>query len=380
MKFNELGVLPILEEALVKEKILEPTDVQSVAIPLIMQGKNVYISSETGTGKTLAYLLPLISKIDLESKELQVMVIVPTHELALQVQKQVKTLAENSGLNIRSQQLIGGASIERQKESLKAKPHLVVGSPGRIIDLIKMRKLKVHEVSTIVIDEADKLLVSDGLPDTRDIVRATLGGRQMIFVSATVMPESASEAELMAPDLVNVHANANKINQDIKHYYFVSREDEKPELLRKLINAFKPERAIVFVHRNSTAGEIARILAERKIAVAAIHGNCDRTIRKKALHDFRNGKVRVLISSDISARGLDVKDVTHIFNLDIPTKSEDYLHRAGRTARAGATGCSVLLMTHPETSFIHRYKRDLKIEIAQARTEYGEIIVEERTV
>ncbi len=373
MKFSELAILPALETALAKEDIVEPTPIQEKAAPFIFDGNDVYISSETGTGKTLAYLLPLVSKLDAGLKDLQVIIVTPTHELASQIQDQLIRLSQNSGLGLRSQLLIGSASTKRQLEKLKKKPHVVVGSAGRILELVKMKKLKVHAVKTMVIDEADKMLFGESLDVIENIISSMLKGRQMIFVSATNQAESNKVATSMCPDMVEVYSNSNQVIGDIEHIYFTAHENDKLKLLCKVIYACAPERAIVFAHRNETAKRIARKLEEHKMAVGEIHGECDKQTRVKAINEFRNGKINILVASDMAARGLDVKGVTHIFNVDVPGQSKDYLHRAGRTGRAGAHGYCVSLMSGEELKIVRRYERELKISMTQASISEGVI-------
>ncbi|MCF6176337.1 MAG: DEAD/DEAH box helicase [Victivallaceae bacterium] len=378
MKFNELAILPALETALIKENITVPTQIQEHGIPVIIDGKDVFISSETGSGKTLAYLLPLISKLDLTSKNLQVIIVTPTYELCSQIQDQLIKLNQNSGLGVRSQLLIGSASTKRQLEKLKKKPHIVVGSAGRILDLIKMKKLKVHAVNSMVIDEADKMLFGEEMDLVEDILRSMLKERQLIYVSATNQPESNETIASLSPALVSIHTQSNKIVDDIEHICFTAHENDKPKLLCKIINACDPERAIVFTHRNETAGRIARKLAEHKISVGELHGECDKQTRLQAINRFRNGKVKILVASDMAARGLDIKGVTHIFNVDAPGKSKDYLHRAGRTGRAGAHGYCISLMSGEEQKIVRRYERELKIIIKQASIYEGVITYEKK--
>jgi ATP-dependent RNA helicase DeaD len=373
MKFSELAILPALENALVKENITVPTQIQERGIPVIIDGEDVFISSETGSGKTLAYLLPLISKLDIASKQLQVIIVTPTYELCSQIQDQLIKLNQNSGLGVRSQLLIGSASTKRQLEKLKKKPHIVVGSAGRILDLIKMKKLKVHAVNSMVIDEADKMLFGEEIDLVEDILRSMLKERQLIYVSATNQPESNETIASLSPALVSIHTQSNKIVDEIEHLCFTAHENDKPKLLCKIINACDPQRAIVFTHRNETAGRIARKLAEHKILVGELHGECDKQTRVQAINRFRSGKVKILVASDMAARGLDIKGITHIFNVDAPGKSKDYLHRAGRTGRAGAHGYCISLMSGEEQKIVRRYERELKIVIKQASIYEGVI-------
>jgi len=301
------------------------------------------------------------------------MIIVPTHELAVQIGQQARDLAQHSGLAIRAQALIGGVSMKRQLEKLKDKPQVVVGSPGRIGELIGMGKLKVHTVQTLVIDEMDRLLFGDSLDGVRQIIRAIPRERQMIFVSATEQRESSQEADALAPGLVRVHTGSNRVVSTIEHLYIVCEERDKPDVLRRLLHAVKPVRTIVFVHRNEHADALTAKLAYHGIRVADLHSACDKMDRKKALDDFRAGRATVLIASDLAARGLDVRDVTHIVNLDIPTQSLAYLHRTGRTGRAGKGGCAVSLMTEQEWRLVGRYEQELGIAMTQARLREGQL-------
>lgn len=374
MTFSEFDLRPELVAALACQQITEPTPIQIAALPVLLAGKDAYLNAETGTGKTLAYLLPLFCRLDAEQKATQVVIVVPTHELAIQIQRQCCDLAQNAGWPIRSLLLIGGTSMNRQIDKLKKKPHIVVGSPGRIGELISMGKLKVHAVRSVVIDEADRLLVDESLPAVRAIIRAAPPGRQLIFASATEQRESAEAIAALAPDLVMLQAGAAPVNANIEHFYLVCEGRDKPEVLRKLLHALRPERAIVFVHRNETAANVAATLAHHRIPVADLHAAIGKWDRRQAMDDFRSAQVRVLIASDVAARGLDIEGVTHVFNLDVPTQSKAYLHRVGRTARAGAKGQGVTLMTADEARLVRRYENELGIVMHHVRVREGRVI------
>lgn len=371
MTFAELSMTPGLIAALAKQGIATPMEIQSAALPVLLAGRDAYLNSETGTGKTLGYLLPLFCRIEATRAATQVIIVAPTHELAIQIQRQACDLAVNAALPIRTLLLIGGTSLDRQIEKLKKKPQVVVGSPGRIRELIAIGKLKANTVRTVVIDEADRLLVGESLEFVRAIVQATPKGRQMVFVSATEQPESAREIGALAPDVVMLRTAAAPVNPDIAHYFLVCEEREKPDVLRKLLHAIDPERAIVFVHRNETAEVVAAKLAHHQVPVADLHGAFLKTERKKAMDDIRSGRVRVLIASDVAARGLDIQGVTHIFNLDAPSRSKDYLHRVGRTARAGAKGQAISLLTEPELRLVRRYAKELGIALTEIDVREG---------
>ena len=206
-------------------------------------------------------------------------------------------------------------------------------------------------------------MVGESLTEIRGIIKATLRERRLVFVSATQRAETSQEAAVLAPDLVQIRAGADQVNAAIEHFYIECEERDKPEVLRKLLRALRPERAIVFMHRTANAEVLAAKLAYHQIAVVDLHGAHDNARRKKAIDDFRQADAKVLIASDIAARGLDIRGVSHVFNFDIPTQSKDYLHRVGRTSRAGSAGCAVSLMTAQELRLVKRYRSELDIAL-----------------
>ena len=373
MNFADLGIEEALVHALEKEGITEPMPIQLEAIRPLLAGKDAYVTAETGMGKTLAYLLPVFGKMDPAVSNAQVMVLAPTHELASQIHQQALRLAENSGLPIKSLLLIGGANTKRQVEKLKKKPHLIVGSTGRMLELIRSKKLKVQKIMTVVVDEADRMLSGEQLGALLDLRQAIPTTPQWIFVSATEQKAGSAEAVRLAPELVRLSAGANQVNADIHHIFFIAGERNKADLLRRLIRATEPERAIVFVHRNKNAELVKSKMEHYGISVADIHGARGKMDRKKAMDDIRSGKVNVLIASDVAARGLDIKGVTHIFNYDVPSGSKDYLHRVGRTGRAGEQGYAISLMTEQEARLVQRYESELGIEMIEAVIREGQI-------
>ncbi len=374
MTFADLHLPPGLIAALARQQISEPTPIQTAALPILMEGKDAYLHAETGTGKTLAYLLPIFCRVDPGQAATQAMIIAPTHELAIQIHRQCGELAQNASSPVRSLLLIGGTSTERQIDKLKKKPHLIVGSPGRIAELIAKGKLKSKFIRSIVVDEADRLLTEESLPAVRAIIQAAPPARQLIFASATRERESGEVIAMLAPDLVMLEAGAAAVNKDIEHLYLVCEERDKPDELRKLLHALEPERAIVFVHRNDQSERIAAKLAHHHIAAADLNAALDKQDRKHAMDGLRSGEIHVLIASDVAARGLDIKGVTHIFNFDVPTLSKAYLHRVGRTGRAGARGLAVSLVTEIEARVVPRYEEELGITLHRVRMRGGEVI------
>jgi superfamily II DNA/RNA helicase len=374
MLFSDLAISPVLLTALDKQGLLEPTPIQTLAFPVISGGCDAGVCAETGSGKTLAYLIPIYTRLVLESSATQVIIIAPTHELALQIQRVSCDLAQHAGMQVRHVLLIGGTALDRQIDKLKKKPHIIIGTPGRVLELIGRGKIKVKELRTLVIDEADRLLAGDSLATVNQIVKVCPASRQLIFVSATEQPESSAEIDLLSPRIVRLCPDAAPINPNIEHLYMVVEERDKPDVLRKLIHATKTQRAIVFVHRNETAEILAAKLEHHKVTVADLHGANEKEVRKKAMQDFRTGKVRVLIASDVGARGLDIPGIDHVFNLDFPSRSKDYLHRVGRTARAGAHGVAISLVVGSELRQVRRLKSELGIDISEIRVREGGLI------
>ena len=368
MSFESSGLPIALVQALESRGLATPLPVQEAALPVLMDRRSAMIVSRTGSGKTLAYLLPILAGIDAASMHVQAVILAPTHELAMQIQGVAKELA--AGLGVRVQALIGGAAVSRQIEGLKKKPHLVVGSAGRITHLLDLGKLKLGNTAWLVLDEADRLLVEEGLEHVRHIAGALPPETRFVFVSATEGPATTRIARGLAPDLEFVRVQAD-ISPSIRHCYLVCEERDKIEWLRKALRGLEPSRALVFVHRGASAERISERLDFHQLAVADLHGARDKFARKAALDDFRKGRARVLIASDIAARGLDISEVELVVNVDVPSQSRDYLHRAGRTGRAGAAGLVLSLMTEAESRLARRYEQDLGIALEAVRLVRG---------
>lgn len=373
MTFTDLLLTPDLIAALAKQQIIDPMPVQSAAIPVLLAGKDAYLKAETGTGKTLAYLLPLFARIDPTQAATQVVIVAPTHELAIQIHRQSCDLAQNAGLAIRSVLLIGGTATARQIEKLKGKPHVVVGSPGRIVELIERGKLKPQHIRAVVVDEADRLLQDEGLRWIQKIVDAAPPARQLVFASATIEGHTKRVLATLAPEVVMLSPGAAAVNENIRHLYLVCEERDKPDLLRKLLHAFDVPRSIVFVHRNDVAERVAAKLSHHNLAVADLSAELDKLERKQAMDGIRSGTISIMIASDLAARGLNIPEVTHVFNLDVPTMSKAYLHRVGRTGRAGARGMAISLLTEIESRLIQRYEQELGIVMERIKIRDGHI-------
>jgi ATP-dependent RNA helicase DeaD len=306
---------------------------------------------------------------------MQVLILAPTHELVIQIYNEINTLAENSELPVTAANIIGDVNITRQIEKLREKPHIIVGSSGRVLELIKKKKISAHTIKTIIIDEADKLLDKFNVENVKAIIKTTLKERQLMMFSATISPKTVDIArEIMkTPDLIKAESKT-EINPNITHYYFVCDQRDKIEVLRKLIHAVKPEKALIFINRSDDIEITASKLSYHQLKAEGIHGTNIKEDRKKALEDFRTGKVQFLVASDIAARGLDIKGVTHVFNLEMPEDPRDYFHRVGRTGRAGNSGIALSIITEREEELVNKLRSTHKLDIQKKTMYMGKIV------
>ncbi|MDR3594114.1 DEAD/DEAH box helicase [Clostridium sp.] len=373
--FNDLNLNSNIIEGLKKQGITVPTAIQSSAIIPALENKDVIGEAFTGSGKTLAYLIPLFHKIDTTKREMQGIVLAPTHELAIQIEDQIKLLAENSNVPVTSLSIIGDVNINNQIKKIKdIKPHIIVGSTGRILDLIQKKKITAHTIKTIVIDEGDNLLDPKRADITKNIIKTTMRDRQLMVFSASIKPETLETAKaLMKEPVILKTEDKPSINPNIDHMYVVCERRDKFETLRKLLVAVKPEKAIIFVNDNDDIELTTVKLNYHSKDCFAMTGKISKEDRKLAIESFRNGKIKILVSSDVTARGLDVEGVTHVFHLDLPLKLNEYLHRSGRTARGDAYGTSICLATIKQLNIIKKYAQEFKIEFKQKKV-FGGIL------
>lgn len=365
-----------IAQALEMQGITVPTEIQCRVIPEAMKRKDLIVRSETGTGKTLAYLLPLFGRLDAGVREMQALILSPTHELAIQILRQIELLSQNSQVRISSAPIIGDVNIKRQIELLKAKPNIIVGSPGRVLELIKDRKISAHTIKTIIFDEADRLLDDRNLDNVKAIIKSTLKERQLMMFSATMSPEAeATGRELMKePETIRGEEKLS-MPDTIDHICFLAERRDKFEVLKKLLRIIEPQKAIIFVKNVEDVGEYTIKLQYHGFKAEGIHGTDIKLERKKAMEDFRAGRIQLLVASDLAARGLDLADITHVFNLNLPETPGDYLHRAGRTGRNGRKGTSVCIATQNELQLIRKYEKTLNITI-KPRTMFKGVILD----
>lgn len=374
--FKELNLKNDLINGLKKQDIASPTEVQYLSINKILENKDLLVKSQTGSGKTLAYLLPMFEKIDTTKRETQVLILAPTHELVMQIDNQAKLLSKNSNIDVTSFSVIGEVNIQKQIKNLKSiKPHIVVGTCGRILDLIKQKKLKSHTIKTIILDEVDSLLTSNNSSVVKDIVKTTLRDRQLLGFSASLDKNTIEICNDIMKELEIIETKKELIvNPNINHMYLYGDRRDKFTLLRKSLAATKPKKAIVFVNDENSIEVITSKLNYHKYKAIGIFGKMTKEDRKNALNSFKIGKSNILVSSDLSARGLDIIDITHVFNLDFPTSENEYIHRCGRTARGNRKGDAISIVTNQNLSMIRDYKRSFKIDIKPMKLKDGKLI------
>lgn len=377
MSFLSLLNNEALVNALTKQNITDPTPIQEQTIPLLLEGKDVIGQSHTGSGKTLAYLLPILCKIDASAKQTQALVLAPTHELVMQIYRLSQDLSRDAELGIRSQSIIGEANINNQITKLKEKPHLIVGTPGRILDLIKKRKINCQTIKTVVIDEMDNLLDNTNQETIRDILKSMLRDRQVAAFSATASSHSLDLLkEIMHEPAYVTIAQEAKMNPNIEHYYMVGEQRDKFVLLRKLLHAIEEEsqRILIFMNDGPELDFLVDKLNYHKVHTYSLHGIVSKEERQKAMDEFRSGKIKILVSSDLAARGLDIQGITHIINMDFPADPKEYIHRAGRTARGTEHGKCYNIVNPKELAALRIYQRDFEIEVEPVHLLKGKIL------
>ncbi|MEW9702901.1 DEAD/DEAH box helicase [Paenibacillus sp. SI8] len=371
--FEQLLVEQSYVHKLNEAGIAQPTPIQEEAIPALMQGKDAIIQSQTGTGKTLAYLLPALQQINPQQKQLQVLVVVPTRELGMQILREIEKLTQ--GGQIRSQSLIGGAAMSRQVDKLKLNPHIAVGTPGRLLELMKLRKLSLHHVKIAIVDEVDQVFELGSMNEVDAVLKGTQRSSQTVFVSATIPASIEQAAQKWMQEPVIVKINPSQRTADtLTHCYFVCEERERIDTLRRLVRLINPPSAIVFINATADIAEVVGKLKYVGLSVEALYGEAGKQERAKVMSHFRERKFQLLLATDIAARGLDIEGVTHVFHLDPATNAEYYLHRVGRTGRMGRKGTAISIVTPKELFIMNKFEKQLGITIAPKAMYEGQIV------
>ena len=363
---------PFIQEAWMKSGFAQPTPIQQKAIPHIVEGKDVIAESPTGTGKTLAYLLPLLEKINPDQQSPQALILASSRELVMQINEEVRIWSEGS--NINGAAFIGGANVKRQLEKLKKHPQVIAGTPGRINELIAQKKLKMHEVKTIVLDEGDQLLVPEHMATIRNIVKTTLKDRQVMMFSATLPPVTEEVArEFMNEPLTIKVDKSEKMESKVDHIYFVVEKRDKFKILEK-ISRLEGMKGLAFLNDIGELTVIGEKLKYKEVQVGLLHGESNKVDREKALRKLRSGKSPLLLATDVAARGLDIKGLTTVIHVDLAANNDQYVHRSGRTGRAGADGTVISIVTEREERELKKIARELNLSLVKKEFYQGRIV------
>ncbi|MDO4679902.1 MAG: DEAD/DEAH box helicase [Aerococcus sp.] len=366
MKFKKMQLSAPLLRAVDEMGFEEATPIQTKTIPLGLEGNDILGQAQTGTGKTAAFGLPLLEKAKRSNQRVQALVIAPTRELAIQNGQELFRLGQHKKLRVVT--VYGGADIRRQIHQLQQPTQIVVGTPGRILDLLQRDVLKVSGVETLVLDEADEMLDMGFIDDIEQIVSALPKERQTLLFSATLPEEIKKLSEHFMTDPVSVKIETQTLTaQTIKQYFTRCRDWEKFDLLCRFVDVHNPRLAIVFARTKRRVAEVSRGLIERGYAADGLHGDLDQYQRSSIMKRFRNGDITILVATDVAARGLDISGVTHIYNYDIPQDPDSYVHRIGRTGRAGRGGMSITFVDHHEMGYLQTIENLTKESLSPLR-------------
>ena len=362
--FKDLGLAPAIQQAIDELGFDEPTPIQEQAIPELLGGHDVIGQAQTGTGKTAAFGLPLLQYLDPANNEVQAVVLTPTRELCIQVTQALRAYAEH--LDVEIVAVFGGAPIKSQQAQLRAGAHVVVATVGRMMDLMSRHSLVLTAARYVVLDEADEMLDLGFIEDVEKILRMCPSGRQTALFSATMPPPVKRLAESYMYDPTTISITPKTLTVDaIAQAYIEVPAKEKANRLVELLKTEEPEQAIIFCRTKIGCSKLERTLKDKGLDVKALHGDLSQGVRDGVMISFKDHRVRLLVATDIAARGLDIEHVTHVINYDVPASSEVYVHRIGRTGRVGRTGRAITLVTPAQRDEIDRIERDVKTTIAE---------------
>jgi len=368
--FLELGVDSNLVKGLKELNIINPTPIQEEAIPLLLNSETDFIGlAQTGTGKTAAYGLPILQKIDTEKPQIQALILSPTRELVLQIKKQLFKFTKYSENKIFTEGVYGGEKIDIQIRNLKRPTHIVVATPGRLVDLMERGDIKLTNVKTLILDEADEMLSMGFKDDLNKILKQT-GRQKSTWLFSATMPEGIQQIvkKYMSPQAARVETNKKSIiNENITHQFVRVSRDTKDSVLINLLDSRKQERGIIFTRTKANAQQVTKLLKEEGFSVEALEGNMQQKEREKAMRAFKNESIQFMVSTDVSARGIDVQDLGFVAHYQLPDQLEYYTHRSGRTARAGKTGFSIALVLPHEIELMKEISKKLDINFVEKK-------------
>ncbi|WP_066313951.1 DEAD/DEAH box helicase [Bacillus sp. FJAT-29814] len=363
LKFIQLGISTELAEKLQGQGVANPTPVQQQAIPIIMNGRDLIGQAQTGTGKTFAFVLPILEKLKRDGDQIQALIVTPTRELALQITDEIQKLIE--GLEeVHVLAAYGGQDVDKQLRKLKNKPQIVVGTPGRLLDHIRRGTIHLANLSFLVLDEADQMLHIGFLNEVEDIIKETPKQRQTMLFSATIPDEVRKLANkyMRSPEYIQIEKVQGPAD-NVKQIAIHTIDRAKQATLIQLIETHRPFLAVIFCRTKRRVSKLYEILRARGFSCDELHGDLSQAKREQVMKRFRDAEVQLLIATDVAARGLDVEGVTHVFNYDIPQDSESYIHRIGRTGRAGLKGLAITLYSSADRPTLDLIEKELNIRI-----------------
>lgn len=366
--FNNLGVSQEIVNVLNNNRITVPTPIQSQVIPLLMDGKDVIGQAQTGTGKTLAFVLPMIENIETDKSSVQGLIITPTRELAIQITEEIKKIAPTKGINILA--AYGGQDVERQIHKLKGGIHIVIGTPGRLLDHLRRKTINFGQLKFLVLDEADQMLQMGFLGEVEEIIAQTPKRRQTMLFSAT-MPDGITKlASRYMENPYKIKADSEKVTlTEIKQLIIETTDRGKQTALFKFISENSPFLAIIFCRTKLRTRRLNEVLIREGYNSDELHGDLSQAKRERVMKSFRDAEIQYLVATDIAARGLDVEGVTHVINYDLPYDTESYIHRIGRTGRAGHTGLAVTFVTPKDREDLITIEKGIKMTIKKQQGE-----------
>lgn len=376
--FNQFNLSKPIMQAIVDVGYEQPSPIQQACIPVMISGKDIAATAQTGTGKTAAFALPLLEQLDVKNKTPQALILAPTRELAIQVATALQTYATfMRGVNILS--VYGGQGMDTQLRQLKKGTHIVVGTPGRVMDHLRRKTLKLHSLKTIVLDEADEMLRMGFIDDVKWILEHTPENRQIALFSAT-MPNpirKIAEQYLQDPQHVAIKSETKTVSA-IQQSYWLAQGTSKMEALYRILDSEVTDGVVIFVRTKNNTVEVADKLITRGLNAAAINGDMNQGLREKTIEKLRDGDVDILVATDVVARGIDVMRVSHVFNFDMPYDSDVYIHRIGRTGRAGRSGQAILFVTPRERHLLRAIERHTKQSITPINLPSNQQVSEKR--
>lgn len=357
--FADLGIRPLLVDALAHNGLTEPTPIQSRTIPALLAGQDVIAQAQTGTGKTLAFLLPILERVAVENPAVQALILTPTRELAIQITAEARKLAAVTGANVLA--TYGGQDVENQIRRLSGATQIVVATPGRLLDHLRRGTISLTQVATLVLDEADQMLHIGFLPEVESIIREVPPERQMMLFSATMPKEIRSLARRYMREPAEIRIESPRVTLDeIRQIVVETTDRAKQAALRQKLDEYRPRLAVIFCRTKIRADKLLEALTGFGYNAGVLHGDLSQTKREEVMQAFRERRIRYLVATDVAARGIDVEGVTHVFNYDIPHDVESYIHRIGRTGRAGQTGVAVTFVAPKDQPFLRLIEAGVK--------------------